>query len=247
MTIIFEERPSDSPYIKTVTRGYTASAGSTIRPAENHWHMVFTRVHGRMLPILVGPWRSAGDVAWGEGAEILWIRFAAGVFMPHLPTKRLLDSETTLPGAAGRSFWLKSAAWQFPDYDNAETFVEWLVRDEVLVYDPVVSAALQGQPQAIAPRTVRHRFLQATGLTQSHIHQVERAQRARTLLEQGLSILDVVCEAGYFDQPHLTRALRQFVGYTPAQIIRMSQPACHSVQDSRPGLDYHTNVLTNNR
>ncbi|MCA9910612.1 MAG: AraC family transcriptional regulator, partial [Anaerolineae bacterium] len=101
MTIISEERPSDSPYIETVTRGYTASAGSIIRPAENHWHMVFTRVNGRMLPILVGPLRSAGAIAWSEGAEILWIRFASGTFMPHLPITRLRDAETTLPGAAG--------------------------------------------------------------------------------------------------------------------------------------------------
>ncbi|MCB0139261.1 MAG: AraC family transcriptional regulator, partial [Caldilineaceae bacterium] len=35
----------------------------------------------------------------------------------------------------------------------------------------------------------------------------------------GVSILDAVDEAGYYDQPHLTRALRQWVGYTPAQIL----------------------------
>jgi methylphosphotriester-DNA--protein-cysteine methyltransferase len=71
---------------------------------------------------------------------------------------------------------------------------------------------------------VRHRFLQATGLTQSHIRQVERAQRAATLLRQGVSILDTVYETGYFDQPHLTRSLKQFVGYTPAQMIPVSRP-----------------------
>jgi hypothetical protein len=40
MTILFEQRCSDSPLIETVTQGYTPSAGSTIRPAECNWHMV---------------------------------------------------------------------------------------------------------------------------------------------------------------------------------------------------------------
>jgi methylphosphotriester-DNA--protein-cysteine methyltransferase len=37
-------------------------------------------------------------------------------------------------------------------------------------------------------------------------------------LEQGMPIRDTVFEAGYFDQPHLTRALKHFIGQTPAQI-----------------------------
>ena len=47
-----------------------------------------------------------------------------------------------------------------------------------------------------------------------------------------MPILDTVEEAGYFDQSHLTRSLKQWVGHTPAQIIRMSQPACPFMQDS---------------
>jgi methylphosphotriester-DNA--protein-cysteine methyltransferase len=96
----------------------------------------------------------------------------------------------------------------------------------------------------MSARTVRHRFLRATGLTQSHIRQFERAQRAEALLKQGVSILDTVHELGYFDQPHLTRSLKQFIGYTPAQIIRLSLPDCQNIQDSVLWLGYHSNVLT---
>ncbi len=144
--------------------------------------------------------------------------------MPHLRPRDFLDVETILPGAASQSFWLKGSAWQFPDYENAETFIDRLVRDDVLVRDPVVNAVLQGHPQEMSSRTVRHRFLRATGLSQSHIHQIERAQRAAALLQQGVPIFDTVHEAGYFDQPHLTRALKRFTGQTPAQIARMSKP-----------------------
>jgi hypothetical protein len=167
---------------------------------------------------------TSGIVAYTEGAELLWIKFKLGAFMPHLPAKHVLDTALPLPGATSQSFWLHGSAWPFPDYDNVETFVDRLVRDEVLVRDPVVNAVLQDQPQEMASRTVRHRFLQATGLTQSHVRQMQRAQRAAALLGQGVSILDTVHEVGYFDQPHLTRSLKQFVGYTPAQLIQMGQP-----------------------
>jgi len=244
MTLLYEERSSDSSYIETVTRGWTVNDGSTIRPAEINWHMVFVRHDGRMQPVFVGPLTMAGLASWEEGAEILWIRFKLGTFMPHLPARDFLDVETNLPGAASQSFWLKGSAWQFPDYENVETFIDQLVRDDVLVRDPVVSAALQDQLPEMSLRTVRHRFLRATGLSQSHISQIERAQQAEVLLKQGISILDVVYQLGYFDQPHLTRSLKQFIGYAPAQIIRMSTPACQNIQDSILLSGYDTNVLT---
>ncbi len=99
----------------------------------------------------------------------------------------------------------------------------------------------------MSSRTVRHRFLRTTGVTHSHIFQVERAQRAAALLRQGVSIPDTVYEVGYFDQPHLTRSLKQWVGHTPAQLSRMSTPACHFVQDNDLVLDYSTNVLATTR
>jgi AraC-like DNA-binding protein len=243
MSLFYEERLSDSPFVETITRGWTASAGSTIRPAASHWHMVRVRHRGGEQLLVVGPLTAAGVVSWGQGAEILWIKFKLGAFMPHLPTRDFLETETPLPGASSQSFWLNGSAWQFPDYDNAETFINRLVREEVLVRDPVVSTVLQGDPQVLSSRTVRHRFLRATGLTHSHIRQIERAQQAESLLRQGKSILDTVDAAGYFDQPHLTRSLKHWVGHTPAEIIRASQPDCHFIQDTIPVSGYNTNVL----
>ena len=234
MGFVSESRLSDSPYLEKVMHGYSEGYGSTIRPSEIHWHMVFAKQEGNLHPIVVGPLTSSGIVPFTDGIELLWVQFRLGTFMPHMPTRDRLDSETILPFAAGNSFWLKSSAWEFPSYDNVETFIERLVRNDVLTFDPVVAAALQGHPQDVPSRTLRHRFLRATGLTQKHIHQVERTRQAVALLEQGVSILDTVYEAGYFDQPHLTRALKQWIGHTPAQIIRMNEPDPDACQESTP-------------
>lgn len=223
MTLWVKERLSDSPYIETITHGYTQSDGASIRPAASNWHMVFMKHEGETRIVVTGAWTTSGKVTWGEGAELLWLKFKLGTFMPHLPAKTIVDRELALPDASCHSFWLHSSTWQMPTYENADTFVNRLIRDEVILHDSVVDSALKDHPQAIAPRTVRHRFLKATGVTQSHIRQVERAQQAEAMLREGISILDTVYELGYYDQPHLTRALKQWVGYTPAQIARQTE------------------------
>ncbi len=184
-----------------------------------------TRRHGKITLTVRGPETKAtplGDCP-AEG-EWLGIRFKLGTVLPHLPARNLVDATVTLPLATRNSFWLFGSAWLFPDYDNADTFVDWLVRDGLLVREPVVGEALQGQLKDLSLRSVQRRFLQATGVTQSAARQIERARYAAILLQQGVSILDTIEEAGYFDQPHLTRSMRYFIGLTPAQIICNSRP-----------------------
>jgi AraC-like DNA-binding protein len=246
MSLSYEERPSDSPYLETVTYGLTTSDGWSVRPAETSWHMVFVRHNGCARVMLVGPWRAAGVTSWGEGAEILWLKFRLGTFMPRRPALDFRDSETVMPLATRRSFWLDDSAWQVPDFDDADAFVDRFARNGVLVRDPVVQRALEGDVHTVSPRTLRHRFLWATGLTQRHSGQVERAQRAATLLRQGATIADTVFEAGYFDQPHLTRSLKRFIGYTPAQLIgtQTPEPLAVSYKTVHPGKVYPGEVAS---
>lgn len=245
MSLVTKSRPSDSPFVESVTYGETLRAGDSIRPAEDHWHMVMVKVHGKRHFLVVGPLTTAGQAAWGGDAEILWIQLKLGTFMPHLLPRNLLNTEAMLPEATGDSFWLKGSAWEFPDFENADTFVDRLVRTSVLEYDPAVRTILCGESHDLASRTVRHRLLQATGLSRVQLRQLERARRAQALLMRGTPIADTVFEAGYFDQPHLTRALRHWIGRTPAQILALYRENCQSIQDTAANSEYNTNVLTN--
>ena len=158
------------------------------------------------------------------GAEILSITFPLGTFLPQMPVGHLVDTGEFLPRTSATSFWLGDFSWQFPGYENVEIFVNKLASKGLLVHDPVVDAALQDQAQAMSKRSIQRRFRHATGLSLRTLQAIERAQHAAHLLRQGTSVLDTVEEAGYFDQPHLTRALKRFIGQTPTQIARMGKP-----------------------
>lgn len=49
-----------------------------------------------------------------------------------------------------------------------------------------------------------------------------RVERARGLLLAGMPIAEVAATAGFYDQPHLTRQLRQMIGTTPAAYRRVA-------------------------
>lgn len=75
---------------------------------------MFVRHPGGFQSVFVGPWTSAGEASWKEGAEILWIKFSLGTFIPQLPTRDFQVVETILPGAANESIWLNGSA----DHEN---------------------------------------------------------------------------------------------------------------------------------
>jgi AraC-like DNA-binding protein len=217
---MFEGRFSDSPYIDSVWRGQIGKDYYAVCPADIHWNMLFQRYDGQVRVTVEGPTTQYISKTQTEGIEFLVITFRLGTFISSLRINNLLNTDMALPAAVRKAFWLDGFTWQLPDFDNVETFVERLVREDVLVYEPLVHEALQDQPLGWSPRTVRRRFLQATGLTPKAIEQIERARQARLLLEQGVPISDAAAQLGYADQPHLTRSLRRFVGQTPAQIAR---------------------------
>jgi AraC-like DNA-binding protein len=219
MLLAFEERQSDSSFVERIWRTHSERAGNFISLAFSHWQLCVWRHEGKTHVTVRGPETKATPTPVPGNAEYLGIVFKLGTFMPGLPASSLVDGAVNLPDTSNRSFWLNDSSWQLPDYENADTFVERLVRDGLLVREPVVDAALQGQLNDLSLRSVQRRFLRATGVTHNNVYQIERARRATILLQHGVSILDTVEQAGYADQPHMTRSLKRLIGHTPAQLI----------------------------
>ena len=214
----FELRSSRSLMIEQTWQTRSEPGPSFISVAASHWEMVVTRQRGMARLTVRGPETKASTSPIPGDAEFFGIQFSLGTFMPGLPPGQLVDSSLTLPRATSTSFWLDGARWELPAPDNADVFVDRLVRAGLLVHDPVVPAALQGDVAGWSRRSVERRVSRATGLTQGNIGQIRRAERAVELLCRGVSPLDVAGQAGYADQPHLTRSLQRFAGRTPSQV-----------------------------
>jgi hypothetical protein len=225
MLFSFDERPSDSPLVERVWYAQSERTGDFLSVAASQWEMVVATYQGKRTITVRGPETKVTPMHVNlVGGEFFGIIFKYGAFMPHFPVGDLVDRDLDLPDASIQSFWLKGSAWQFPNYENADIFVERLIREDLLICDPIIGPVLRGEPQELSPRSIQRRFVQATGLTRGFIRKIERARQATILLQQGVSILDTVELAGYSDQAHLTRALKQLIGKTPTQIINKSEP-----------------------
>ena len=224
MDLVFDERSANSSFVEVIWHTRSVRAGDFTSVAASNWEMVITTYGGSTWITARGPETKASQADFPADAEFFGITFKLGSFMPHLPLKTLLDrQDATLPEASSNSFWLHGSAWELPTFENADVFVERLIRQGILVRDPVVEAAMQGHTPDMSIRSVQYRFVQATGLTHKTIQQIERARFAVSLLEQGTPISDTSFELGYFDQAHLTNSLKRFVGRTPAQIAPKSK------------------------
>ena len=224
MFIVFEDRPSDSPFVERVWTSYSERAGDFLSIASPHWEMVVTRLRGQTYMTIRGPETRATTAECPADGEWVGIRFKFGAFLPDLLPGALGDRhDVTLPGAGTRSFWLNGSAWEFPDFENAETFVTRLARKGLLAHDCSVDGWLRNDPQSLSLRSTQRRILRAGGMTRNAFRSIVRARFATTLLRDGVPTLDVVHRAGYYDQPHLCRSLARLIGQTPAQIARGTQ------------------------
>ncbi len=218
-----EQRLSDSPYVERV---YRAGAIAGVVPARmrsvanSNWELVVWRDGGETHVSVRGPETGPTVLELGPSAgETLGIIFRHGAFLAPMPVSALVDTAVSSPHTTARSFVLQGQEWEIPDYDNADTFVDRLVRAGLLVRDPLVTDVLRGYTTTlVTPRSVQRRVAAATGLTQGAIRQIERARQAVLLLRQGIPAIEVAQRTGYHDQPHLARSMTRFIGRTASQL-----------------------------
>jgi AraC-like DNA-binding protein len=152
-------------------------------------------------------------------SEFFGVDFHLGTYLPMFPPAGLINfQDAVLPTLPDGRILLDNQAWEMPTPQNLDVFVDRLRRAGLLVFDPLIE---QLQYETVLPaRTAQSRFVRAAGLSRRSLRVVERAREAARMLRAGVSIGDVVFRAGYHDQPHLTRSLRQFIGHTPAEVAR---------------------------
>jgi hypothetical protein len=221
MFLTFEDRPSGSPYVERVWRCHSTTGGPFHSMAEGNLELVVTRLGGLAQVTMRGPVTRAASVDCPANGQWFVIRFRVGTYFPGLETARLLNHrDLHLRTTKDGQFWLGGDRWEIPGFENAEVFVARLAKRGLIAIEPVVEAAIQGDPQLLGRRSVQRYFLRATGVTHAQFQKIQRARHAAELLRNGTCIHDVVYAAGYFDQAHLTRSLKYLIGQTPMKILR---------------------------
>lgn len=138
--------------------------------------------------------------------------------LQDVPIPNLVDGGMVLPEASHRSFWWKGGTWERPTYENAEGLVARLLREDLIGREPLIDDAPARQCWCGVAAHAAARFYLAAGQPGRAVRQIERARRAAVRLRDGATPADVTHELGYYDQPHLTRSMRRYLGRTPAEL-----------------------------
>jgi hypothetical protein len=178
----------------------------------------FARVGGATTVHLRGPAMQASTLSCPRDSAYFGADFRLGAYMPMFPPARLANlQDAVLPTLPDGRILLDGRAWEMPQ--NVDVFIDRLERAGLLVVDPLIEELRHaGAVRSMPKRTAQSRFVRAVGLSRRKLQLIERARHAARLLRAGSAIVDVVSDAGYHDQPHLTRAIRQLIGYTPAEL-----------------------------
>ncbi|MEV5967547.1 helix-turn-helix domain-containing protein [Kribbella sp. NPDC051952] len=190
--------------------------------ATSHPGIGFARIGGKWAVHLRGPATKASPMTCPADAEFFGSDFRLGAYLPMFPPARLSNlRDAILPTLSDGRILLDGRAWEMPTPDNLDVFFTRLERAGLLAFDPVVEELRHGVAVRRLPeRTAQSRFVRAVGLSRRKLQLIERARHAVHLLHGGVAIAEVVTTAGFYDQPQLTRSLRQLIGHTPAEVAR---------------------------
>jgi AraC-like DNA-binding protein len=175
------------------------------------------------------------------GTVIVGVRFrpAAGGDVLGVPLSELRDQRVPLAGllpapASSLSAALPPAAAAARILDVAGRLVAESTADRAVAHaaarlrDPAARTEEVAEQAGLSERQLRRRCRAAAGYGPKTLQRVFRFQRFVQLADASagpLDLADAAVQAGYADQPHLTRECRALSGHTPAALQRLRSPA----------------------
>jgi AraC-like DNA-binding protein len=206
------------------------------------------------LPVLVGPQTGPTTEVLAPGTIVVGVRFKPGAAPSVLgmPATELVDlavGADAIWGDAAIALGERIAAAPTP-HDAAATlereiFARAIETDQP---DPIAAAAVRHlhpwrvsevasltDALYISERQLRRRCLAAVGLAPKALHRMLRFQGFLALAGQrehpSAELALLAAEAGYADQPHLTRESIRLAGLTPRALLLESELNCGPAHD----------------
>jgi AraC family transcriptional regulator len=212
-------------YLEQVSGGTTVAESGTLilHPAGERHQNVFDAAGGRCLNVELSP-ATLDDVWPGrhlsriDRAPVRAIGTAARIC-------RLI--------ADGDVFGLEDTVAQLLveviGGDRSAAATPWLCRAREAVHDhpaAITSLSALARSLGVHPVYLSRAYRAAFGRTMRHDLMESRVRQALRLLpDPSVTLAEVALAAGFADQSHLTRALREHLGWTPASWRRFSRSA----------------------
>ena len=190
---------------------------------------------------VAGPDTGPARTATRAGTVIAGVRFrpAAGGDVLRLPLSELRDQRVPLAGLLGAkagalSPALAPAAAAAGILDLAGQLVADSTADPAVAHavarlrDPAARTEEIAGQTGLSERQLRRRCHAAAGYGPKTLQRVFRFQRFVRLADAAadpLDLADAAAQAGYADQPHLTRECKALSGHTPAALQRLRRSA----------------------
>jgi methylphosphotriester-DNA--protein-cysteine methyltransferase len=127
----------------------------------------------------------------------------------------MLNCRCSPPAGSGFS----DLTWEIWTHDNAEVSRGRLARAGVIARSHATDAAVEGDVDWMSQRSVQRHFRRVTGMTFGSHQQIKGRRSCSRFAEQRSSVLNATFDAGYFDQAHLTRSVKQLIWMTRARLL----------------------------
>jgi hypothetical protein len=157
------------------------------------------------------------------GDRSVVVSFAAGTYLPWLKGASFTDNFVMLPMVDDTHFQLAGHTFPWPTFSNIEELIGQMTKLGVLASNSIVDGILKDAPKATSKRSVERHFKATTGLTPKKLADIRRAQQAVRILKAGESPSIAAIEAGYYDQPHMSRSLKRLMDSLPSDVDDINQ------------------------
>ena len=224
MTQQQRRRHSTSPYIDRVTQSFATSDGSYLVTPDGSWDLIMSEEpDGSRIVFITGQATQSARLPYKAGQRSVVISFTAGSYFSPFRGAPFKDDYIMLTMPDPNHFEIAGYVFPLPTYESAEEIIDLMVSSGLLSSDEVVDGVMRGKHKAASQRSVERHFKSITGLSPKKIANIRRAQQAVRILKSGASPSHAAAEAGYYDQPHLTKELKRLMGSHPSDVNDVKQ------------------------
>jgi AraC-like DNA-binding protein len=219
--LAWSERSSKSNFIASVWTCNPREITPRTVLADPCTSIILVKSNERAKVVLRGPETKPRNEHYMPDTTWIGIRLYPGVKLKNFRAQQYLDCSRPIKTDYNGNFLFEGVLLHFPEFDAAETLIEQMLEHGLLSGKAV---NLRGTSNKSLSIKAYSRYIkQNTGLSPYKLHQLQRMLKVFKQIQKGVPLVTIASEEGFADQAHLHRAVRQYLGHTPKELLRWPQ------------------------